>query len=263
MIGAMKARRVSISVIFALVVTVISLTGSAQTGTVRTARTESPPKPAASGEANNNNAKAPSPRSRINPRTRLQMAKTRFVEGQKAYQQGLLARALLEFQEANRLVPSAELAYNIGQVYEQLGDPQQAVRFLKLYLSRSGSDAADRLKVQAQIERLRRMPRQPRQEMRPAPAQVTGQAREHFERGVALFNSGEYKEAMVAFTAAEHLFPVPELSYNMAVTSEWLKRDAEAIEYYSAYLRDDADAPDQAEIKARISALQKALTRPQ
>ena len=189
----------------------------------------------------------------------MEKAKERFFAGQKAFQEGDLKTALRDFQEANRLVPSAELAYNIGKTCRRIGDTEQAIWFLRLYLSRAGSAATDREQIQKLVEELRKEQRGLRERMLNTPPQVTAQARGYFEQGVAMFASGRYHAALIAFTAAERLFPLPELSYNMALASEHLGRKNDAMDYYSAYLRVRPDAPDRKDIEDRIRKLQKEL----
>lgn len=198
------------------------------------------------------------PKSTTGPRSRLEHAKEYFIAGQKAYQQGLLEQALSDFQEANRLVPSAELAYNIGQVYEHLGNAAQAISFFTLYLSRSGENVTDGAKMRTRIDRLRQLERRQRNQILEAPARVVEQALADFKRGVALFVSGNYRNALSAFSAAARLDPVPELSYNMALTSERLGRWSNAIDYYSAYLQAENDIPDKKRIEAKIATLKKS-----
>lgn len=197
-------------------------------------------------------------KSTTDPQSRLEQAKQHFMAGQKAYQQGLLEQALSDFQEANRLVPSAELAYNIGQVYEHLGNAPQAISFFTLYLSRSGEAVTDGARMRTRIDRLRQLEKRQRNQILEAPARVVERALADFRRGVTLFAKGNYKHALSAFSAAERLDPVPELTYNMALTSERLGRLSHAIDYYSAYLQAENDIPDRKQIEAKIATLRKA-----
>jgi tetratricopeptide (TPR) repeat protein len=204
-----------------------------------------------------------SAKANMDPQSRLEKAKERFVTGQKAYERGLLQQALSDFQEANRLVPSAELAYNIGQVYERLGNAGQAISFFTLYLSRSGANVADGAKMSTRIARLRQWERRQHNQILEAPALVVEQALEDFKRGIAMFEKGKYKNSLSAFAAAERLQQVPELSYNMALTSERLGRWSDAIVYYSAYLQAEKDLPDRKQIEGKIAALGKAMPHEQ
>ena len=196
---------------------------------------------------------------RTDSSNRVEKAKELFFAGQKAFQEGDLKTALYDFQEANRLVPSAELAYDIGRICRRMGDTEQAIWFLRLYLSRAGSSATDREEIQTQIEQMRKEEHSLREEMLNSPPQVTAQARGYFEQGMAMFENGRYHAALIAFTAAQRLFPLPELSYNMALASERLGRKSDAIDYYSAYLKARPDAPDRKDIENKIRNLQKEL----
>jgi tetratricopeptide (TPR) repeat protein len=202
-------------------------------------------------------------RSHTDPQSRLEKAKEKFLDARKWYQKGDLRRALSDFQEANRLVPSAELAYNIGQVYERLGDVEQAIGHFKLYLSRSGDDATDRVAVKARVDRLRQAESRRLFQLLDPPAQISGEAREQFERAKALFEAGRYKGALIAFAAAQRLSPASEISFNLALAAERLGRLTDAIDYYSSFLARETDLSDKSAIELKIATLKEALSREQ
>lgn len=64
------------------------------------------------------------------------LAKKHFELGQEYYQTADYARALEEFNQAYRLEPLPELAFNIGRCYEALNDLEQALKYFHLYLDK-------------------------------------------------------------------------------------------------------------------------------
>jgi len=171
------------------------------------------------------------------PQERLEKAKVLFLQGQDAYQKGELKQALDSFLAAETLVPSAELAYNIGHLYERLGEPEKAAVFLRLYLSRSRRPPADGEQVQERIAGLRKQARAVQETLAGPPPQLGEQALDLFERGRRLFEQKRYRQALAALLAARKLSPAAEIVYNLALTSEKLGRPDEAAGYYRAYTR--------------------------
>lgn len=72
------------------------------------------------------------------------VARERYDAGAKAYADGDYATAIQRFLEADRVLPSPALSFNIARAYEKLGDPAQALRFYRDYLRRAprSEDAA-------------------------------------------------------------------------------------------------------------------------
>jgi tetratricopeptide (TPR) repeat protein len=104
-----------------------------------TALAQSPPSPAA--------AESESPK---------QEAARRFEHAIKLYEEGDYALALAEFERVYELVPDYRVLYNIGQVNLQLGRYARALRTLREYVSRGGSElpAERRSAVQTELESL-------------------------------------------------------------------------------------------------------------
>jgi hypothetical protein len=63
-------------------------------------------------------------------------AKALYKEGVAHHQKGEYARAIKSFKEADDLVQSSALAYNIAQSYRLLGDCKQALSWYRTYLDR-------------------------------------------------------------------------------------------------------------------------------
>jgi tetratricopeptide (TPR) repeat protein len=189
---------------------------------------------------------------------RLQKAKAFFDEGQKAYLEGNMEKALGEFKQAHRLVPSAELAYNIGHISEQLGDIENAVRFLELYISRSLSPGKDQKDIETRIARLRSKVASINEQLLKQlsnPKPLTDEARSFFAKGITMFKQGRYRTASALFAIVLNRFQLPEIYYNIALASERLGRTQDAVSYYRAYLRKRSDAPDKERVEQKIRTL--------
>jgi tetratricopeptide (TPR) repeat protein len=88
-------------------------------------------------------------------------------------------------------------------------------------------------------------------------AEMSAEARQFFERGEALFRRGRYDAALTAFTAAYNYVRIPEIAYNLAMTSERLGRIEDAILFYRDYLRLRRNSPDRASIEEHIRELRE------
>jgi tetratricopeptide (TPR) repeat protein len=195
---------------------------------------------------------------------RLHKAKLLFVEGQKAYVRGDLVDALKSFREAHRLVPSAELAYNIGHISEQLGDFDNAIRFLGLYLSRSLPSAKDRKEIEIRIAGLLDKVRLKREELSRRlriPSALTELTRKNLKKAVAMTREGRYQTALVLFSIALDQYRRPEIYYSIAMLSEQLGRAQEALTNYQAYLRARAHAADREAVEKKIAELVRSRER--
>ncbi len=82
-----------------------------------------------------------------------QEARQHFLRGMEHFQARQYRDAVHEFQLAARLVPSADLWFNIARAYEEIDDEQslqQAVEYYRRYL-RDRMDPPDRTQVEARI----------------------------------------------------------------------------------------------------------------
>lgn len=160
---------------------------------------------------------------------RERAAREHFAAGQGAYEAGDFPRAAREFTAAYELHASPELAYNVARVSERAGDLDVAIRFYETYVATGRLAEADAASVRATIARLRaeKERRANHIQVSATSAEIAGEARTFFERGVRQFRRRNYRAALVAFEAAYSLARaanarVPELHYNMAVTLERL-----------------------------------------
>jgi tetratricopeptide (TPR) repeat protein len=193
---------------------------------------------------------------------RLQQAQSEFEQGEAAYRNDQLKPALTHFLRAYELAPSTELEFDLGRIYERLGEADNAITHLRAYLARAELRADERAQIEtriAHLDALRVRQRAPLIAEPPPQSALTAEARAFFERGAKLFRRGRYEAALVAFSAARRFAELPELTYNLAVTSERLERWEDAIAYYRAYLRDVKNAADAEQIEARIRVLASHL----
>jgi tetratricopeptide (TPR) repeat protein len=90
-------------------------------------------------------------------------------------------------------------------------------------------------------------------------AQAKARAKVHFERGIAAYKEGRYKDAIDAFLDAHREFPSPSLSFNTARAYEKMGDSAGALRFYREYLRQLGEPPDRAAVEARVSELEGKL----
>lgn len=88
------------------------------------------------------------------------------------------------------------------------------------------------------------------------------QARQHMERGQALYLQARFEEAAAEFEAAYAAQPFSAFLYNAGVALERAGQPQRAIELFEQYLARDPEASDVAEVRARIAELRRALTPP-
>ena len=95
----------------------------------------------------------------------------------------------------------------------------------------------------------------PATEAQPVPADAdTGNLtlKESIERGIRLFQQGDYSGAVQAFTAAYVISPKPMLLFNIAQAHRKAGRAQEALTSYQLFLRKAPDTPLRAETEAYI-----------
>jgi tetratricopeptide (TPR) repeat protein len=189
---------------------------------------------------------------------KLERARVLFAQGQAAYRDGRLKQALEHLEQAYELAPSPEIEFDLARIYERVGEPAAAIHHFRAYLRQAKLQDAERQQLEARIATLQALQARQRaqlQEAQPSSEALTTEARVFYERGKKLFGKGRYEGALVAFSAAKRFAALPELTYDLAVTSERLGRTSDAVDYYRAYLREATGAPDRDAVQARIDAL--------
>jgi tetratricopeptide (TPR) repeat protein len=83
-------------------------------------------------------------------------------------------------------------------------------------------------------------------------------ARGLFQAGRAAYAAGRFDEALGFFEQAYARSERPELLFNIGQAADRLRLDAKALRAFEAFLEERPDAPNRAEVEARIVALRHA-----
>lgn len=190
-----------------------------------------------------------------------QVARARqlFEEGIAAYNAGSLHQALERMKGAHALLRRPEFAFNIARVLERLGEAEHAISWFRVYLRHGQPSDTERSDIDARISALEEYrDRVEGQAIATTPSgdAMTQESQTFFNNGVAMFQRGQYQAAMQAFQYAERFRPFPELYYNMALTAEQLRDNANAALYYEEYLDGRPNAPGRVEIEQKIRELE-------
>ncbi|MEM6957535.1 MAG: tetratricopeptide repeat protein [Myxococcota bacterium] len=203
-----------------------------------------------------NGARRPAPTN-----SERERAAALLESGLADYNAGRFPEAAQKLEEAYGLVPSPNLAYNVGRVYERMSEYDAAVRYFRIYL-RSDVEDAVRTDIQGRIEALQAAKRRARQQVFTAPPgddELTQEARTFFRRGVTMYRRRRYEAALTAFTAALRFREIPEIYYNMAVAAERLDRFEEAMTYYESYIEGAPRAADRGHVERQIQRLRERM----
>lgn len=194
----------------------------------------------------------------------MSRAQTLFAQGITAYEAGRLDEAARLLREADGIVHSPELSFNIARVYERMGDPPEAIRWFTRYLREAHVTDVERADIERRIAAMRELERRMRDQVMTIPPttdEMTQEARVFFERGVAMFRRRRYDAALQAFTAAYSFARLPEVIYNLAVASERVGHTQDAIDYYREYLRARPDGADRGMIERKVEQLRAQQAR--
>lgn len=196
--------------------------------------------------------------------TTFERAQELFRQGVAAYDAGRLDEAARLLREADRLVHTPELAFNLGRVYERMGEATEAIRSFERYLREGQPTPQERADIERRIAALRDLERRMREQLMTTPPtgdEMTQEARRFFERGVAMFRRRRYEAALQAFTAAYNFSRLPEVIYNLAVASERTGRLQDAVDYYREYLRARPEDPGRRQIERHVEQLRAQQRR--
>jgi tetratricopeptide (TPR) repeat protein len=162
--------------------------------------------------------------------------------GAAFFDAGRYGDALEAFDRAYESRPLGELRYHQAACLDKLGLRQLAAERYEAYLAEVPG-ASDAEPVRAHVTELRDQAREA--------------AREAFANGRDAFAQGHWREASIAFAQAYEHLPLPELLLNHAAALEKLGDRVRAVESYRLYLSARPDAPDAAQVAARIEALSR------
>ena len=87
-------------------------------------------------------------------------------------------------------------------------------------------------------------------------------ARRRFDAGIALYDRGNYEQAISASKEARVAKPLPAFDYNIARCYDRLGRWPEALAAYERYLAEDPAAPDAPAVRTRVDELHKRAPKP-
>lgn len=194
----------------------------------------------------------------------VERARALFAEAQAAYAAGRFDEAGEKMVQAWQLTHAPELAFNAARVFERMSEYDRAIEYFEIYLRDGNPPAEERAGIATRIASIREAQARRRQQVFTAPAstdELTTEARTFFLRGVSMFRRRQYQAAQTAFLAAYRFAPLPEVIYNLAVTSERLGARQDAIDYYREYVRARPDGPDRGEVEALIRRLRAEPSR--
>lgn len=176
-------------------------------------------------------------------------ARRHFRRGMQYVAEKRYKDAIVELEEANRILPHPSVTFNIAQTYVRAGDLDRAIAAYREYLA---SDPSDRADVVLLVDKLVKQAAEDRQ---------TKLGREHFERGMDLIGKDQYAEGIRELEAAYAIRPHPAVLFNVARAYADSGNLARAIDKYDEYLAtrpSDARQTEAivAELKTRLAAQQ-------
>ena len=90
-------------------------------------------------------------------------------------------------------------------------------------------------------------------------SEAKARAQKLFERGIAAYKDGRYKDAIDAFLDAHREYPSPTLSFNTARAYDKMGDNAGALRFYREYLRQSLTATDRPAVEQVVGELEKKL----
>jgi hypothetical protein len=85
------------------------------------------------------------------------------------------------------------------------------------------------------------------------------QAYDLYQEGITNYNLGEFDKAIEKFKAAYALTGAPGLLFNVAQAYRLKKDYEQALYFYKTYLRLDPDAPNKADVDARVAEMERMI----
>jgi tetratricopeptide (TPR) repeat protein len=94
-----------------------------------------------------------------------------------------------------------------------------------------------------------------------SPGDAMQEAKDHYDRGMAHYELGEFAAAVDEFKAAYSLSQAPGLLFNLAQASRLGKDYEQALHFYRTYLRVRPDAANRDDVEKRIGELEPIVEK--
>jgi tetratricopeptide (TPR) repeat protein len=94
-----------------------------------------------------------------------------------------------------------------------------------------------------------------------SPGDAMQDAKDHYDRGMAHYELGEFTAAVEEFKLAYGLSQAPGLLFNLAQASRLGKNYEQSLHFYRAYLRARPDAANRDDVEKRISELEPIVEK--
>ncbi len=91
------------------------------------------------------------------------------------------------------------------------------------------------------------------------PVDTMAEARQRYQAGKQLFDSGDYQGAIREFEAANRLAPAPTLHFNIGLAHERLGQREQALTHFRSYLQKQPNASNRELVEIKISRLESEL----
>ena len=90
-------------------------------------------------------------------------------------------------------------------------------------------------------------------------ADDSGSAREHYVKGTRAYDLGLYDEAIAEYMAAYKIKDDPAFLFNLGQAHRLANHPAEALRFYRTYLAKVPDAPNRAEVEAKMAEMSRRV----
>jgi hypothetical protein len=84
-------------------------------------------------------------------------------------------------------------------------------------------------------------------------------AKEHYKRGLTLYELGKYDDAVTEFEQAYEIKDDPILLYNIAQALRLNKKYSEAVRFYRTYLKRKPGAANRADVEQKVASLEELV----
>jgi tetratricopeptide (TPR) repeat protein len=85
------------------------------------------------------------------------------------------------------------------------------------------------------------------------------EARAHYDKGMTLYDAGDFAKAIEEFRTAYEIVPTPGLLFNLGQAYRLEKNYDMALYFYRTYLSRMSDAPNRSDVERRIAEMEELL----